>query len=281
MTHTKPNFFYVRVGTTACSLLLGLLPQRSCLAAYRDCPLLHPLARSTFSVADAGAASSTQTMATLLGVANAASSPPANLQVRLADLAGDKFKVSEAPKQPTALHCHRLAPSLTWSSLPTRCCCFSLCAGHVLCRIRLAPQRQTALRRAPYPLHLPHSIASLLSPHSHSLPRARLSSAPSPQDLPRFFSPTAAVVWEGNSVTGSQQLTHLFSVLPPTKHTLTSIDSHPITPLTATASAAAAAAAPQSLLVSISGTVVYGLDSGGVRGFFHSFVLGEGQRRRI
>ena len=80
------------------------------------------------------------------------------------------------------------------------------------------------------------------------------------------------VVWEGNSVTGSQQLTHLFSVLPPTKHTLTSIDCHPISsPPTPTT-----AAAPQSLLVSVSGTVVYGLDSGGVRGFFHSFVLEKG-----
>ena len=118
--------------------------------------------------------------------------------------------------------------------------------------------------------HCPHLFAQYSLLH----PRAPLSPAHSPplQDLPRFFSPSAVVVWEGNSVTGSAQLTHLFSVLPPTKHTLTSIDCHPLTPPTP----ATAASAPQSLLVSVSGTVVYGLDSGGVRGFFHSFVLEKG-----
>ena len=86
------------------------------------------------------------------------------------------------------------------------------------------------------------------------------------------------MVWEGNSVTGSQQLTHLFSVLPPTKHTLTSIDTHPITPAASSTSPSTPTAthAPHTLLVSVSGTVVYGLDSGGVRGFFHSFVLEKG-----
>jgi hypothetical protein len=101
------------------------------------------------------------------------------------------------------------------------------------------------------------------------------------QDLPRFFSPSSLVVWEGNSVTGSQQLSHLFSMLPPTKHSLTSCDTHPIQHQTAAASSsssassasAAASSSPSSLLVSVSGTVVYGLDTAVPRGFFHSFVI--------
>ena len=94
------------------------------------------------------------------------------------------------------------------------------------------------------------------------------------QDLARFFSPTSLVVWEGNSVKGSQQLSHLFSMLPPTKHILTSIDTHPLPP-PSTASAPASSS-PSSLLVSVSGTVVYGLDTAVPRGFFHSFVIEKG-----
>ena len=80
------------------------------------------------------------------------------------------------------------------------------------------------------------------------------------------------MVWEGNSVTGSH-LSQLFSMLPPTKHTLTSVDTHPIT---APSSSPSPSSTPSSLLVSVSGTVVYGLDTAVPRGFFHSFVIEKG-----
>ena len=200
-------------------------------------------------------------MATLLGGVNAVPSSPVNLQVRLADLAGDKFKVSgdqyPAEREASARVTHSL---LCLPSLPR------------ICSMPYSTRIAASERHKHNPLRCSLDTVGLNICHSH-VPRARCPSVP--QDLPRFFSPTAVVVWEGNSVTGSQQLTHLFSVLPPTKHTLTSIDSHPITPPNTTPTASSSAA-PQSLLVSVSGTVVYGLDSGGVRGFFHSFVLEKG-----
>lgn len=59
-------------------------------------------------------------------------------------------------------------------------------------------------------------------------------------------------------------------MLPPTKHTIVSIDTHvieqPNQPTNQTSPI-------QSLLVSIAGTVVYGLDTAHPRGFFHSFVI--------
>ena len=108
----------------------------------------------------------------------------------------------------------------------------------------------------------------------HCPPPRSPSPSPPLQDLARFFSPTSLVVWEGNSVKGSQQLSHLFSMLPPTKHTLTSVDTHPLT--TPSSSSTSPSPSASSLLVSVSGTVVYGLDTAVPRGFFHSFVIEKG-----
>lgn len=47
-----------------------------------------------------------------------------------------------------------------------------------------------------------------------------------PKDVHGFFAPHCTLVWEGTAVQGTQQLSNLFSMLPPTKHVITSLDAH-------------------------------------------------------
>jgi hypothetical protein len=81
-------------------------------------------------------------------------------------------------------------------------------------------------------------------------------------EVHRFYRDDSTVIWNGNAKKGVQSLNDFFKQLPPTRHTILSIDCHPM-PGTDPSRA--------NVLVSVAGTVEYAQQD--PRQFSHSFVL--------
>eukprot|EP01087_Luapelamoeba_hula_P015299 TRINITY_DN4554_c0_g1_i1.p1 TRINITY_DN4554_c0_g1~~TRINITY_DN4554_c0_g1_i1.p1 ORF type:complete len:148 (-),score=26.85 TRINITY_DN4554_c0_g1_i1:23-466(-) len=85
-------------------------------------------------------------------------------------------------------------------------------------------------------------------------------------ELYRFYRDDSIIIWNGTPKKGVASLNEFFKQLPPTKHTITSIDSHPIAGLEESGGSGVGA-----LLVTAVGSVVYASDA--PRGFSQSFLL--------
>ncbi len=79
------------------------------------------------------------------------------------------------------------------------------------------------------------------------------------QDLGRFFTSRSVLLWEGVPKQGKEEIEKFFDSLPPTKHTISSLDIQQVS--------------PSVLLISIAGSVIFGIDAQTPKGFFHSFVI--------
>eukprot|EP00050_Salpingoeca_kvevrii_P021710 m.114446 g.114446 ORF g.114446 m.114446 type:complete len:121 (-) comp9449_c0_seq1:234-596(-) len=78
--------------------------------------------------------------------------------------------------------------------------------------------------------------------------------------LLQLYAPQAVFVWNGNPAQGLDALTAFFQELPPTKHTISSLDIHP-----------SAVPGSAALLITTKGSVAYAGNPG--KTFMHSFLL--------
>ncbi|OCH95736.1 NTF2-like protein [Obba rivulosa] len=90
-------------------------------------------------------------------------------------------------------------------------------------------------------------IATRAADHFTRLYYSTYDSATRVDDLPKFYRPSSALVWNGKPLQGSDGVRKLLGGMPTTKHDIQSFDCHPIP-----------GSQPPSLMVIVSGTVVHG-----------------------